>query len=919
MNEVIREFLLETQENLAQLDVDLVTLEKDPKERETLARIFRTLHTIKGTAGFLGLLKLQAVTHSAENLLSRLTAGELVINAGIASALLATVDTIRKMLVTIERTEHEGEGDYSILIQTLEQLRNSDGRRTPNKSITIIPQLNPAPPKSAKLSPSAAASAPNPVMPAPVAPTPVAPAPAAPPSRAPLRATQIPVPPTHSVPLRAAPAPAPTPPAALAPAAVAPPSVAATPVVPIPPVHAPTARAPVAPAPVVPAPVPRAHVAPTPPSAPVYNPMTQIAVGSLFEVDEADLPGRNGTDNSDHSALTSAAALAPAPVTPPTSPPSPQRNDAPNYTLPEPAKQVAPAVSESSVRVDVSLLDKLMTMVGELVLTRNQILQHSSVLQDPGFLTMVQRLDAQTTELQAGVMKTRMQPIGTIWSKFPRLVRDLALACGKQVAFEMEGRDTELDKTIIEAIRDPMIHMVRNAVDHGLEAPAERTARGKPPEGRLFLQAYYEGGKVIIELVDDGGGIDPQRVRNRAIKSQLITAEQGAAMSKRELMNLIFLPGFSTADKVTHFSGRGVGMNVVRTNIEKIGGTVDVDSCVGLGTTIRIKIPLTLAIIPALIVRGAGDRYAIPQISLLELVRLEGEQVRKGVELIHGAPVFRLRGNLLPLVYLNAQLQVAPSQSEAPPHELNIVVLQADDRPFGLVVDEIHDTEEIVVKPLQKQLKKVNAFAGATIMGDGKVALILDILGLAQRAQVVSTTRERPVIDKQAVALESDEKRQTVLLCAATDERRMAFPLAQVARLEEFPRSALESVGNQYVVLYRDDILPLIDVLEVLQTARSIRNGAAHVSKGTMEPAAGSDAVQVVVHSWEGRHIGLIIGRILDVVEDAVLSPARVHQPCLVGTAVIQGRATQILDVQGLIQLADPTFYQQPEELAEEV
>src|SRR5262249_30650222 len=466
-------------------------------------------------------------------------------------------------------------------------------------------------------------------------------------------------------------------------------------------------------------------------------------------------------------------------------------------------------------------------------------------------LGTVERLNQLTPELQAGVMKTRMQPIHTIWSKFPRVVRDLAVACGKHARLEMEGQETELDKSIIEAIRDPLTHLVRNAVDHGIEPPQERLARGKAGEGRLAPYAFHEGRQGIIEITDDGGGIDPQRIRAKAIKSKLVTAEQADRLNDRELVNLIFLPGFSTADQVTQFSGRGVGMDVVRTHVEKIGGSVTVESRPGQGTTVKMKIPLTLAIIPALTITSAGDRYAIPQVSVLELVRLEGGQAQRGIEHIHGAPVYRLRGNLLPLVYLHHELQVNPMGdiqaesgwiSPASPSEIrksnvenlkseirspracdgaiNIVVLQADDRQFGLVVDAIHDTEEIVVKPLQKQVKGISAFSGATIMGDGKVALILDVLGLAQRANVLSGVRERAVTAKAVAAAESNADRQTVLLFAGADGGRMAIPLAMVARLEEFPRSAIERAGTQEVVQYRDEILPLIHVAKVLRQRR---------------------------------------------------------------------------------------------------
>jgi two-component system chemotaxis sensor kinase CheA len=490
-----------------------------------------------------------------------------------------------------------------------------------------------------------------------------------------------------------------------------------------------------------------------------------------------------------------------------------------------------------------------------------------------------------------------MQPIGNVWGKFPRVVRDLALACEKQVRIDLDGQETELDKTIIEAIRDPLTHMVRNAVDHGIELPAERVARGKPAEGRLFLHASHEGGKVIIQITDDGGGIDPGRVRDKAVGAKLVSPEHAARMSDHELVNLVFLPGFSTADRVTHFSGRGVGMDVVRTNVEKIGGTVDIESQLGRGTTVKMKIPLTLAIIPALIVTSGGDHYCIPQVSLLELVRLEGEQVRQGIEFIHGVPVYRLRGNLLPLVYLDRQLQVESARREG--GEVNIVVLQADDRPFGLVVDDIHDTEEIVVKPLRKQLKGIAAFAGATIMGDGRVALILDVLGLAQRSGVVSGARERAITEKTAEA-EKTGDRHTVLLFAAGGGR-MAIPLAQVARLEEFPRSAVERVGGRDVVQYRGEILPLVHIARVLRKHQNGHDGQRHPRSSGSARATGDEKVQVVVYAREGRRVGLVVGRILDIVEETLVTRSGAGRPGVLFTAVVQDRVTEFLDVEAIV------------------
>jgi two-component system chemotaxis sensor kinase CheA len=776
MNEVVREFLIETHENLARLDLDLVTLEKEPTERDTLGRVFRTLHTIKGTAGFLGLEKLQAVAHAAENLLSQLREGKLVFNAEIASALLAVVDAVRQMLEAVEATESDGTEDHAALIQALEHLRTGDGGPPGGKELgaTIIKQE---------------------------------------------KAVAVPV-----------------------------------------------------------------------PSAP--------------------------------SSLASAQRLpAPEPSPGPLAPSAPT-------LVSEGSESRAPAVSDSSIRVDVGLLDKLMTLVGELVLARNQIVQFSTDQENPALLGTVQRLNLLTTELQAGVMKTRMQPINTIWSKFPRVVRDLAVACNKQARLEMEGQETELDKSIIESIRDPLTHLIRNAVDHGIEAPAQRLAQGKPAEGRVLLHAFHEGGKVIIEIADDGGGIDPQRVRAKAIQAKVVTADQASRLNDAELVNLVFLPGFSTTEQVTQFSGRGVGMDVVRTNIEKIGGAVTIESQLGRGTTVKMKIPLTLAIIPALTITSGGDRYAIPQVSLLELVRLDGEQAQRGIEMIHGAPVHRLRGNLLPLVYLDRQLKSEPSSGKVASgakgsdatKAINIVVLQADDRQFGLIVDGIHDTEEIVVKPLQKQIKNISAFAGATIMGDGRVALILDVLGLAQRANVVTGVRERALSEKPASAPEQVVDRQTVLLFATHDGGQMAIPLSLVDRLEEFPRSALERVGPFEVVQYRNEILPLMPISRLLRQRQPAKNGRAGSRRREKPLKEGkeSDPVQVVVYAGKGQRVGLMVDRILDIAEETIAFRSPAQRPGVLFTAVIHDRVTEFLDLEGIMRSREPDFFEEPEAVAVE-
>ncbi len=552
---------------------------------------------------------------------------------------------------------------------------------------------------------------------------------------------------------------------------------------------------------------------------------------------------------------------------------------------------------EANIRVDVGLLDKLMNLVGELVLARNQILQFTSTQKDAAFLSTTQRLNLITTELQEGVMKTRMQPIGNIWSKFPRVVRDLATLCGKQVRIEMEGKETDLDKTIIEAIKDPLTHVVRNAVDYGIERPEERTACGKPAEGCLSLRAFHEGGQVNIEISDDGGGIDPEKVKHKALERGLISRDRASRMSDHELIQLIFLPGFSTAEKITNVSGRGVGMDVVKTNIKKIGGTVDLQSKPGEGTTLKLKIPLTLAIIPALIVTSGGDRYAIPQVSLLELVRLEGEQARKGIEMIHGAPVYRLRGNLLPLVYLHRELQVDDPAISSEHGAVNIVVLQADDRQFGLVVQGINDTEEIVAKPLGKQLKGIPLFAGATIMGDGRVALILDVMGIAQRAGVISMVRDRTLTDKAARAAEQGSACQTLLLVGMGGNRRLAIPLSLVARLEEIPADAIEWADGREVVQYRGQIMPLLRLDQVFG------GGSADVdSQGMMH---------VVVYDDQGRSIGLVVGRILDIVETPLQTQQGGRRPGIRGSVVIQQHVTDLVDIHDVIRTAAPAFFEE--------
>ncbi|MFZ3276406.1 MAG: chemotaxis protein CheW [Candidatus Sulfotelmatobacter sp.] len=767
-SDIVKDFLVESYENLDRLDRELVGLEKTPEDREALGSVFRTIHTIKGTCGFLGFNKLEAVAHVGENLLTRLRDRQLTLTPEITTALLTMVDAVRQMLSQIEKTGLEGERDDSVLIATLTRLLQPPAPTAPAKSVRA--------------------------------------------AEGPSETTGV------------------------------------------------------------------------PPN--IGDILMQRAGVTPAELRLAAKQQKEGDPRRIGEILVEQGAALPADVV-----------DA--LRIQQSARPQI-AVSDSTVRVDVGLLDKVMNLVGELVLARNQVLQFANRMKDTSFLAASQRLNLITTELQEGVMKTRMQPIGNIWGQFPRTVRDVALGCSKEVAIEMEGKETELDKTIIEAIKDPLTHLVRNSVDHGIELPKDRVKAGKDRTGRLILRAFHEGGQVHIEITDDGAGLNAERIRKKAVERALINPEQAARMTEREIFNLIFLPGFSTAEKVTNVSGRGVGMDVVKTNVEKIGGTVDVESTAGRGTTVRVKIPLTLAIIPALVVTCSGDRYAIPQVNLLELVRLGTEEVGRSIELVHGSPVYRLRGQLLPLVYLDRELKLAGGGSPRTEQNgaVNIVVLQADGRQFGLVVDQINDTEEIVVKPLRKQLKTLKVFAGSSIMGDGKVALILDVLGLARYASVVTETRERALTGKVTEAAVASEK-QTFLLFAGPGDSRMAIPLSTLARLEEFPVAQVEMSGRQWVTQYRGQILPLVRLNVVLEERRH------KLQALQAPPTLDSSAIQVLVLRHDLRSFGLVVERILDIVEDRADVRSAATRACVLYSVLIGDRVTELLDIPAILRNAD--------------
>jgi two-component system, chemotaxis family, sensor kinase CheA len=810
--EIVKDFLVESYENLDRLDRDLVNLEKNPNDRDALAEVFRTIHTIKGTCGFLGFAKLEKVAHVGESLLTLLRDGDLTLNPERTTALLGMVDAVRQMLKEIESTGQDGEIDYPELREKLTLLQTP----VSGDAGLVAPEQKPA------------AASPD--------------SPAEPPDDIPLS------PAVASLPAGA--------------------------------VATKTDSQQTSPAPI--ASSPRS-------AAPVRKPTRGKIGGVLVErglVQASDialaLQEQEKGDRRRLGEILVALGLA-------------KQEDVltAQHILDTKLRDAAP----ETIRVGVNLLDNLMTLVGELVLARNQLLQISNNVVDTGLQAVSQRMNLIATELQEEVMKTRMQPIGNIWAQFPRTVRDVALGCGKEVEIAMEGKETELDKTIIEAIKDPLTHLVRNSVDHGIELPEVRVKTGKSRVGRLILRAFHEGGQVNIEISDDGAGLSSERIRQKAVERSVVTAEQAARMTEREIFNLIFLPGFSTAEKITNVSGRGVGMDVVKTNVEKIGGLVDLQSTPGHGTTVRVKIPLTLAIIPALVVTCTHERYAIPQVNLLELVRLEPEG-NDPIEMVHGVPVYRLRGRLLPIVYLSKELRLQrKADSEDKFAAINIVVLQADDRQFGLVVDEINDTEEIVVKPLRKQLKTVKTFAGSSIMGDGRVALILDVPGLAQRANVVSETRERAVAEKAADTSAATGK-QTFLLFAGLGDSRMAIPLDTLARLEEFPVSQVEMSGNEWVTQYRGQILPLVRLAVVLEERRH------RLRALQAPPAADSGPLQVLVMHHDGVSFGLVVENILDIVEASADVKSKASRPAVLYSVVIGERVTELLDIPAILQIA---------------
>ncbi|SBW01651.1 CheA Signal transduction histidine Kinases (STHK) [uncultured Alphaproteobacteria bacterium] len=755
MDDLLSEFLTETSESLATLDVELVNLERNPNDTAILSNIFRLVHTIKGTCGFLGLPRLESLAHAAENVLGMFRGGELTVSPSSVTLILQSIDRIKESLAYIEANETEPPGDDKDLIDRL-NLVASGGE---------------------------------------------------------------------------APTAAPAAPAAATPAAA---------------------------------------------SGPVLSEQGfPVAADLLAEVEAAQAQGARAATEAEIAAAMAAERATEQPAEPVAAPPSPPATVAPP---PAPiAQSEAPkesSVANQSIRVNVDLLENLMTLVSELVLTRNQLLQMVRGRDDSEFAAPLQRLSHITTDLQEGVMKTRMQPIGNAWAKLPRIVRDLALETHKKIDLQMYGAETELDRQVLELIKDPLTHMVRNSADHGLEMPGERLAAGKPEVGVITLNAYHEGGHIIIEIADDGRGLNVARIRQKALENGLASEAEIDGMTDQQVSQFIFRAGFSTAAQVTSVSGRGVGMDVVRTNIEKIGGTIELKTVQGRGTTFVIKIPLTLAIVSALIVECAKERFAIPQISVVELVRVTANSEHQ-LETINQAPVLRLRDRLLPLVNLSDLLRLG-GEVRAEEEEIFIVVSQVGTYTFGIIVDRVFDTEEIVVKPVAPILRHISMFSGNTILGDGSVIMILDPNGIASATGEVAMAADHAKEEARAASALGDDRVSLLIFRSRADDLK-AVPLALVARLEEIETSTIEYSYGKPVVQYRGQLMPLVGVTEDFR-----------ITSDGRQP--------VLVFTDRDRSMGLLVEEIVDIVEDHLKMELQVDQPGLIGTAVINGKATEVID-----------------------
>nr|WP_234685714.1 hybrid sensor histidine kinase/response regulator [Bradyrhizobium sp. Oc8] len=794
MDDLLREFLTETSESLDTVDNQLVKFEQEPNNAKILDNIFRLVHTIKGTCGFLGLPRLEALAHAGETLMSKFRDGMPVTGQAV-TLILSSIDRIKEILAGLETTEAEPEGNDRDLIDKLE---------------AMVEQGMAAMSASAQPMPAAA------------------------------------------------------------PVAEAPPLV------------------------------PEAPVAAAPALA------KEMSTGTLIDqtLERPLRPGEVSLDDLERAFRETAieapapapvAQAAPAPVAEAPAPAAkekaPKEKAAPKKSAAEETGGDGDRVANQSIRVNVDTLEHLMTMVSELVLTRNQLLEISRRNEDTEFKVPLQRLSNVTAELQEGVMKTRMQPIGNAWQKLPRIVRDLSSELGKQIDLEMHGADTELDRQVLDLIKDPLTHMVRNSADHGLETPAERLASGKGEQGTIRLSAYHEGGHIIICIADNGRGLNTERIKAKAISSGLVTEAELEKMSEAQIHKFIFAPGFSTAAAITSVSGRGVGMDVVRTNIDQIGGTIDIKSVAGEGSSVTIKIPLTLAIVSALIVEAAGDRFAIPQLSVVELVRARANSEHR-IERIKDTAVLRLRNKLLPLIHLKKLLKIDDGAASDPENGF-IVVTQVGSQTFGIVVDGVFHTEEIVVKPMSTKLRHIDMFSGNTILGDGAVIMIIDPNGIAKALGAAGSSAHDMADDNGALHIGSGEQTTSLLVFRAGSSQPKAVPLGLVTRLEELPADKIEFSNGRYMVQYREQLMPLVAM-----------DGVTIASQG---------AQPILVFADDGRSMGLVVDEIIDIVEERLNIEVGGSASGILGSAVIKGQATEVIDVGHFLPMAFADWFTRKE------
>jgi two-component system, chemotaxis family, sensor kinase CheA len=738
MDDILRDFVIETTEAIDVVDSELVRFEQDPNNGAILAQIFRLVHTVKGTCGFLGLPRLESLSHAAETVIGQFRDGVPATRDAV-TLILETIDRIKLIMISIDQEQKEPDGDDADLITSLEAMARS---------------------------------------------------------QASMRFAKVEGP--------------------------------------------------------------------------------QHTEGSLiYQVLERPL--KSGEDTLD--ALEAAFRSTPGPSQ---AKPEPVKAAEPPPKEPPPAKPAQPESTNEiggvnsdhllrqTIRVNVETLDHLMTMVSELVLTRNQLMEISRNKSDDAFKLPLQRLSSITAELQDAVMKTRMQPIGSAWAKLPRQVRDLSVELRKEFDLEVQGAETEIDRHVLELIKDPLTHMIRNSADHGVESPEDRVLSGKRRRGKIRVLAFQEGGYIILEVSDDGRGIDKARVLKKAIDTGLVTAESAALMSDQQVYRLIFKAGFSTATNVTNVSGRGVGMDVVVTNVEQIGGTVDIRSTIGKGTTISIKIPVTLAIAAALVVEVAGSRFAIPQIAVMELVKArEGSETR--IEQVGDAKLLRLREELLPMIALGDVLAMGEHSNDG-----FVVVCQIAGRRFGVMVDSVLQTEEIVVKPVSQVLRAIRTYSGTTILGDGSVVMIVDPGGLAMESGILSADASRFDVEEAKLALENTDPKTSLLVFRAGSDGYKAVPLALVTRLEEVDASAIEYANGEPMVQYRGKLMPLLSL-----------------GSGT----GAGERRQVLVFSFGQRSAGLIVDQIIDIVDERLDMTIGEEKAGFIGSAIVNGRATDIVDV----------------------